>query len=44
MEGCGNQFVCVCVFVCLFPRNLVECFVLLLFEPIAGKNGSHSGK
>ena len=37
--------VCVCVSVlCLFPRNLGECFVLLLFEPIAGKNMSPSDK
>ena len=29
---------------CLLPRNLGECFVSLLFEPIAGKNVSHSDK
>ena len=37
--------VCVCVSVpCLLPRNLGECFVSLLFEPIAGKNLSPSDK
>ena len=30
--------------VCLLPGNLGECFVLLLFEPIAGKNMSPSNK
>ena len=43
----SNLFVCVCVCVsvlCLLPRNLGECFVLLLFEPVAGKNVSHSDK
>ena len=30
--------------VCLLPRNLGEYFVLLLFEPIAGKNVSPSDK
>ena len=29
---------------CLLPRNLEECFVSLLFEPIAGKNMSSSVK
>ena len=35
---------CVCVSVCVLhvPRNLGECFVSLLFEPIAGKNVSPS--
>ena len=36
--------VCVCVSVCLLTRNLGECFVSLLFEPIAGKNVSPSDK
>ena len=35
---------CVCLSVCLLPRNLGECFVSLLFEPIAGKNMSPSNK
>ena len=30
--------------VCLLVRNLGECFVSLLFEPIAGKNVSPSDK
>ena len=30
--------------VCLLPCNLGECFVSLLFEPIAGKNVSPSDK
>ena len=29
---------------CLLPRNLGECFVSLLFEPIAGKNVSSFDK
>ena len=29
---------------CLLPRNLGECFVSLLVEPIAGKNVSPSDK
>ena len=33
-------FVCVCV----LPRNLGECFVLLLVEPITVKNASPSDK
>ena len=33
-----------CVPVCVLPRNLGECFVLLLVEPIAGKNVSPSDK
>ena len=37
---------CVCLFVCiglcLFPSNSGEYFVLLLVEPIAGKNVSSS--
>ena len=40
MEGYSNQSVCVCLSVCLLPRNLGECFISLLFEPIAGKNVS----
>ena len=37
--------VCVCVSVpCLLPRNLGECFVSFLFQPIAGKNVSPSDK
>ena len=35
--------VCVCV-VLLLPRNLGECFVSFLVEPIAGKNVSLSDK
>ena len=35
---------CVSVCVCVFPRNLGECFVSLLVEPIAGKNVSPSNK
>ena len=42
--GYSNRFVCVCVSVCLLPRNLGECFVSLLVEPIAGKNASPSDK
>ena len=34
-EGYSNRFVCVSV--CLLPRNIGECFVSLLVEPIAGK-------
>ena len=30
--------------VCRLPCNLGECFVSLLFEPIAGKNVSPSDK
>ena len=33
-----------CVCVCLLVRNLGECFISLLFEPIAGKNVSPSDK
>ena len=40
MEGYNNWFVCVCVFL----RNLGDSFVLLLVEPIAGKNVSPSDK
>ena len=36
--------VCVHVSVCLLPRNLGECFISLLVEPIAGKNMSPSDK
>ena len=49
-EGYSNRFVCVCVCVCvcvsvcLLVRNLGECFVSLLVEPIAGKNMSLSDK
>ena len=35
---------CVCVSVCRLPHNLGECFVLLLVEPIAGKNMTPSDK
>ena len=35
---------CVCVSVSLLVRNLGECFVSLLGEPIAGKNVSPSDK
>ena len=42
MEGYRNWFVC--VFVCVFRHNLGECFILLLVEPIAGKNISPSDK
>ena len=44
--GYSNRFVCVCVCVCVcvLPCNLGECFVSLLFEPIAGKNVSPSDK
>ena len=34
----------VCLYVCLLPRNLKECFVSLLVEPIAGKNVIPSDK
>ena len=34
----------VCVCVCVLPRNLGECFVSLLVEPIAGKKVSPSDK
>ena len=44
MEGYSNWFVCVCVCVFVLPCNLAECFVLLLVEPIAGKNVSPSDK
>ena len=44
-DTCTVVCVCVCVSVpCLLPRNLGECFVSLLFEPIAGKNVSPSDK
>ena len=33
-----------CVSVCLLPRNLGECFVSFIVEPIAGKNVSPSDK
>ena len=39
--------ICVCVCVCvspMLPRNLGECFVSLLVEPIDGKNVSPSDK
>ena len=42
MEGYSNLSVCVSV--CLLPRNLGECFVSLLVEPIAGNNASPSNK
>ena len=44
MEGYSNGFVCVCVCVCVLPCNLGEHFVLLLVDPIAGKNTSPSDK
>ena len=45
--GVGMQRVIaigLCMCVCLLPRNLIECFVLLLVEPIARKNVSPSDK
>ena len=33
-----------CLSVCLLPRNLGECSVSFLFEPIAGKNVNRSDK
>ena len=42
MEGYSNRFVCVSVTV--LPRNLGECFVSILVEPIAGKNVGPSDK
>ena len=36
--------VCLSVCLCLLPRNLGECFVSILFQPIAGKNVSPSNK
>ena len=46
MAICLCVCVCVCPSVCVLqvPRNLGECFVLVLFEPIAGKNVSPSDK
>ena len=41
-DTCTHGGLCVCV--CLLPRNLGECFVSLLFEPIAGRNVSSSDK
>ena len=40
----SNLSACVCVSVCLLPRNLGECFVSLLVELIAGKNVSPFNK
>ena len=34
--------ICLCVCVCLLPHNLGECFVLLFFEPIAGRSPSNN--
>ena len=42
MEGYSN--LCMCVSLCLFPRNIGECFVSLLVEPIARKDVSPSDK
>ena len=36
-KGYSNLFVCVCMSMCVLPRrsrNLGECFILLLFEPL----------
>ena len=45
MEGYSNQFVCVCVSVCVsLLRNLGDSFISLLVEPIAGNNMSPSDK
>ena len=41
---CMRVLVCVSMCLCLLPRNLGECFVSLLVEPIAGKNVSPSDK
>ena len=37
----GMRVIAIGLSVCLLPRNLGECFVLLLVEPIAGKKMSH---
>ena len=41
---CVCVCVSVCLFACLLPRNLGECFVSLLVKPIAGKNMNPSDK
>ena len=44
IDLCVYVCACACVCICVLPRNLRECFISLLVEPIAGKNMSPSNK